>query len=129
MATYISQADIKDNIVTGFDLDAEGYLDETDTEIVDLAEQFGIDSDDIENTPLHYKVKRYAVVFCLMRFCQDKAGTNNTDLPELEKYIIKYKSYEKEYDKLRGQISYSMLTGQVDEMRDRVVNIATIFRA
>jgi len=127
MSTYLEYDDIKANIANGFEL--EPYLDEADSEVIDLAETLGVrNTDDIENNPLHYKIKRYAVVFVLMRVCQDKIGTNNVELPDLEKYTVLYNMYFKELARLKGEISVEMVTGQVNETRDRAINTGTIFR-
>ena len=124
--TYISSDDIKDRIVEGFDLSP--YLDEANEEMIDLAESKGVyDADDIVD-PIPYKVKRYLICFIVMRLCQDCMGKNNIDLPELEKYKIKYDMYEKERGKILEQITYEMLTGEITEMRERTINSAIIFR-
>ena len=128
MATYLTYDDIKANIAKGFQL--EPYLEEADNEIIDLAESLGVrDSSDIENNPLHYKIKRFGIVFCLMRLCQDKIGTNNVQVADLEKYVVNYNMYRKELQELRGQISIEMVTGHVNEIRDRAnIMTGTIFR-
>lgn len=122
----ITRDDIKDTIVDGFDI--EDYLAKTDSEIIDLAESLGVAEDDIENDPLPYKVKEYAVAFCIAELCQDKAGTNNVETPLFEKYMVKHSMYTKKLNRLRSQISYEMLTGTVDELRDRAVVTGTLFR-
>jgi len=126
MSNYIQVDDIKSNIVQGFEL--QPYLYETDEEVRDAAERLGvIDPDDI-HIPLHYKIKRYAVVYTLMRLCQDKMGTNNVEMPEMEKYAVQYGMYNKELEQLRGQLSIEMFTGKVNEIRDRAINTGTIYR-
>lgn len=126
MSNYIQVDDIKSNIAQGFEL--QPYLDETDEEVRDIAERLGVrDADDIK-VPLHYKIKRYAVVYTLMRLCQDKTGTNNVEMPEYEKYLVQYQMYRKELEELRSQISIEMVTGEVNEIRDRAVNTGTIYR-
>jgi hypothetical protein len=126
MNTYISSDDITDNIVAGFDLSA--YLTEAFKEIEDLSEEKGVrDSDDIAS-PLHYKMKRYAICFVIMRLCQDKMGTNNLDIPELEKYVIKYNMYRKELAQLKDLITFEMITGNINALRDRAVQTGIIFR-
>ena len=128
MSTYITASDISDTIASGFNLSSPyDYLTETDNEVNDLAEQLGVSTDSI-STPLHYKIKRYAIVFCVMRLCQDKMGKNNPDLPEIEKYKIKYDQYAKELTQLRQEITYEMYTGEVDEIRDRAAVSGTLYR-
>ena len=125
--SYISTSDITANVAIGFDL--EPYINEADGEIDDLAEKVGVrDPDDIETDPLHYKIKRFGVAYILMRLCQDKAGTNNVDQIDLEKYLTLYNVYRKEVEALRPQISEEMFTGPVDEIRDRAMNSGVLFR-
>ena len=125
-SNYISPNDIYANISVGFDL--EPYLEEADGEIDDLAQRLGVSSTDIDTNPLHYKVKRYGVVYILQRLCQDKIGTNNPELPEIEKYMVLYGIYHKEYENLKSEISVEMLTGDVDEIRDRAIMTGLIYR-
>jgi hypothetical protein len=125
--SYINADDVSANIAVNFEL--EPYIEEADGEIDDLAEKLGVrDSTSIKTDPLHYKIKRYAIVYVLMRLCQDKAGTNNVDLPEVEKYLVLYKMYQKELEQLRSQISVEMMTGEVSAIRDRAINTGEIYR-
>jgi len=126
-SNYINANDIKANISIGFDL--EEYLEEADGEIEDLAQKLGVSTTDIETNPIHYKVKRYGVVYVLMRLCQDKIGTNNPDVPEIEKYMVLYGVYMKEYERLKSEISVEMLTGNVNEIRDRAILSGAIYRS
>jgi hypothetical protein len=124
---YITYEDIKAKVAEGFDL--TDYLEESDSEVEDLAEKLGVrNPDDIETDPLHYKIKRYAVVFVLMRLCQDKIGSNSVEIADLEKYTVLYNMYSKELQTLRSEISIEMVTGQVNEIRDRAVSTGTLFR-
>lgn len=126
MATYLTADDIKSNLVRGFTI-AE-YLTEGDSEIVDLAERLGVRNTDQISTPLHYKIKRYAVVFVLMRIAQDHIGSNSAEVPDMEKYVVLYNMYARELQALRSQISIEMMTGNVNEVRDRAINTATLYR-
>ena len=124
--SYIETTDITDTIVVGFDID--DYITESDAAVNDLAERKGVrDSDDIETDSLHFKIKRYAIVYVIMRVCRDKMGTNNTDLPvEIEKYAVKYEIYRKELASIDKQITYEMITGEVNEIRDRTTSSRAI---
>lgn len=114
--SYLTTSDFKANLVAGFDLTP--YLLEADNEVEDLAERLGIrDTDDI-HTPLHYKIKRYAIVFVLMRLAQDKIGTNSPDVA-LEKYRDQYEMYKAELKDLFPQITYQMFTDQIDSIIGR----------
>lgn len=122
MADYINDADVTDNVIKAFTLDP--YLAEADKKVISLAQRNGVfDADDIATEDGHAKnseVLRYAVVFVCMRVCQDYMGTNNNDLPvEIEKYAVKYKSYNEELKLLDGTITKEMITDEVDETADR----------
>lgn len=115
--SYITSADIKADLVRN--LDIEPYIEEADFEINDLAELKGVyETTDIKTDPLHYKIKRYAIVFVLMRICQDSLGTNSVDT-DREKYKDNLEMYQKELDQLKPLITYEMLTGNVQSMIGR----------
>jgi hypothetical protein len=120
--SYLTAADIKSNLVNGFDINS--YLDEADSEINDLAERVGVRDSSSISTPIHYKLKRYGVVFVLMRLAQDKIGTNSPDVA-LEKYRDLYEMYKTELRDLTPQITYEMITGTVNSMiaRTSVFNL------
>lgn len=122
---YITAADIKSNLVAGFNL--TDYLSEADSEVVDIAEKLGVrDSTEIK-TPLHYKIKRYAVVYCLMRLAQDKIGTNQPDTA-IEKYKDLYSLYRAELKDLYPQLTYEMVTGNVSSITGRTA-VFNLYRA
>jgi len=114
--SYIIASDIKANLVQGFDL--KPYLDEADDEINDLCERLGVRETTDIHTPIHYKMKRYAIVFVQMRLAQDKLGTNSPDVT-MEKYRDLYQIYKQELKDLLPQITYEMVTGTVDSMTGR----------
>ena len=125
--SYIQTADVTASIAIGFDL--EPYIEEADSEIDDLAERLGVrDTADIETNPLHYKIKRYAIAYILMRLCQDKAGTNNVDAIESDKYAALYSMYRQEVETARPQISVEMYTGTVNSTRDRATSSGALYR-
>jgi len=125
--SYINISDIKANVAQGFAL--QDYILEADEEIDDLAETLGVrDIDDIQ-IPLHYKIKRYGIVFILMRLCQDKLGANDTGIDATEKYAIQYGMYKKELAGLKDEINIEMITGAVNQIGDRAVQCGNIYRA
>jgi len=126
--SYFTADDVTANIAVGFDL--ESYINEADAEVQDVAERLGIRDQDtsIETNPLHYKIKRYGVAYILMRLCQDKAGSNNSDISDNEKYLNLYTMYKREVESLRPQLSYEMFTGQINELRDRATNSGQLYR-
>lgn len=123
--SYIKVSDIKANLATGFQL--QDYILESDEEINDLAQQLGVQTTEIKTDPLHYKVKRYGVVFILMRLCQDKMGTNDVAMLE-DKYLVQYDIYRKELAGLKDEINREMLTGVVDQIADRSIGTGFIYR-
>ena len=120
--SYISTSDITDKIADGFEV--QQYILESDDAVEDLAEKLGVRStSDIETSPVHHKVRRYAIAYCLMRLCQDKVGAASTDVPEANKYLIGYEMYKKEVSSLTKEINYQMFTGEVNAVRDRVSSV------
>jgi len=111
--SYLTAADIKSNLAQGFDLTQ--YLAEADSEINDVAEKLGVRDTASIKTPLHYKIKRYAIVFVLMRLAQDKIGTVSQDVA-VEKYRDQYEMYKTELRGLSSQITYEMVTGTVNSI-------------
>lgn len=111
--SYLTAADIKSNLAQGFDLSQ--YLSEADSEVNDIAEKLGVRNTSSIATPLHYKIKRYAVVFVLMRLAQDKIGTVSVDVA-VEKYRDLYEMYKAELRELVTQITYEMVTGTVNSI-------------
>ena len=124
--SYLNANDITSNLAQGFDLTP--YLEESDNEINDLAERLGVrDSDDIQ-TPLHFKIKRYGIEYVLTRLCEDKSGTNNPDSVEMDKYFALAEYHRRRANELQAMISVEMVTGDVNEIRDRAVRSGSIFR-
>jgi hypothetical protein len=120
--SYISTSDVTDKIVDGFDITP--YILEADDAVNDLAETIGVrTTTDICVAPLHYKVRRYAVEYTLMRFCQDKIAGSNTEVPESNKYLIGFEMHRKMVDSLVKQITPHMLTGDVNAISDRVTSV------
>ena len=116
--SYITVADIKSTLISK--VDVSEYIQEADLEIEDLAEKLGVyDTSEIKVDPLHHKIKRYAVVFVLMRVSKDRIGTTQTDV-SLDLYDRCQTMYEAEYKELAQQITYEMMTGTVDAMVERV---------
>jgi len=127
--SYLTADDVTANVAVGFDL--EPYINEADGEIQDIAERLGIRSpdDSIQTNPLHYKIKRYGIAYILMRLCQDKAGSNNSEVSDNEKYLNLYTMYRREVESLRPQLSYEMFIGNISAIRDRSTVSGTIFRS
>ena len=121
--SYITVADITDRIAEG--LDMTPYIMESDEAVEDLAEELGVAITSIDTTPLHHKVRRYAIIYSLMRMCQDSLGVSNLDNPLSNKYLIAYNMYKEQLASCRKQVSCEMLTGSVNAIRDRA-NLSTV---
>jgi len=125
--SYITVADITDRIAEGIDLTS--YIAESDEAVDDMAEELGATASEIETAPLHYKVRRYAILYVLMRMCQDALGVCNLDNPANNKYLIGYNMYKEQLGQCRKQVSYEMVVGTVSKTRDRAnTQTAVIFR-
>lgn len=122
---YLDPTDIKSNLVNGFDI--TDYLVEAENEVNDVAQRLGVRDITSIVQPLHYKIKRYAIVFVLMRLAQDKIGTNQPDI-QLEKYRDLYAMYKEELKELYPQITYEMLTGNVDSIIARTATMGGFYR-
>lgn len=122
---YLDPTDIKSNLVNGFDI--TDYLVEAENEVNDVAQRLGVRDITSIVQPLHYKIKRYAIVFVLMRLAQDKIGTNQQDI-QLEKYRDLYAMYKEELKELYPQITYEMLTGNVDSIIARTATMGGFYR-
>lgn len=122
---YLDATDIRSNLVNGFDI--TDYLVEAENEVNDVAQRLGVRDTTSIVQPLHYKIKRYAIVFVLMRLAQDKIGTNQPDI-QLEKYRDLYAMYKEELKELYSQITYEMLTGNVNSIIARTATMGGFYR-
>lgn len=123
------RTDITDKVIDQFNpCYPYDYLEEADNEIFALAQRLGVmDSEDIY-LPLHYTIKKWAIAYLCMRIAEDKIGVNNTDLPETEKYMIKFNLYKDKYNALRNQITYEMFINEITSIRDTVVTMGALLR-
>lgn len=127
---YIATTDITDKVLSS--IATQAYVDEGNDAVEDLAEQKGVrDTDDIGDGAgtIHARLKRYAIAWTCMRVAQDHMGTNNTNVPEFEKYVIKYNVYRKEVAAIAKEMTYEMVINDVDQTSDRAgVSSGLIFR-
>ena len=120
--SYISVSDITDKIADGFDMTP--YILESDQAVEDLAERVGVrTTTDICVAPVHYKIRRYAIVYALLRMCQDRVGAASVESPDQNKYLLHYGMCRKELDSLTPQINEQMFTGDVSAISDRVSSV------
>ena len=125
---YIAIADVTDKVINAFNLESPvDYIALADEEMLSLAEEKGVDVDNIAATP-HKVVRDYLIAFLCARVALDKFGVNDVQNPENEKYFVKYKWYDKRAGQLRQRITQEMVADEVDLMRDRVTNTGLLFR-
>ena len=132
MATYISTSDITDSVLleTALSTLLTAKITASDAAVVDLAERFGVESASIEITPVHYLVKRWAAAWTCRELSMDLIGKNSADIPDLEKYKIKYDIYDKLLSEIEPQINVAVLAGSVSVAQDRAgIQCGTLFRA
>lgn len=128
--TYIVDAQIRDSIVVPFRTADTSYwdsiLEETDAEMVDMAQTFGILESEI-STPVHNTIQNYLVLYFTCTVLQEKMSNNDVEGLE-DKYEHKLKILWGIKDKTRKQITGAMIKGQVYEASDRAVRTITRFK-
>jgi hypothetical protein len=110
--SYITPAtDVTDslvrNFVSGSDTRLATWLANTDSEIESIAQERGLLATDIE-TPVHYKIKEYAIAYYCYLVCQDCFGENTVDIPEQEVYKVKLDYYLQKCNFLRPNLTKNM---------------------
>jgi hypothetical protein len=112
MSNYITATDITDTQARAFiaanDYRVSTWLSRANGEIESLAQEHNVATTSIE-TPIHPKVKEYALAYLCMIIFQDVFTTNNVENFEMEKYKIKLDWYEARCNKLRLMITKEML--------------------
>jgi hypothetical protein len=131
VTTYILTSDITDSQLKDAALSAllSAKVTACDTALNDLAERMGVDSDDIETSPLHYMVKRWCVSWVCAELFFDLMGKNKTDSMEQDIYFQKYKEHQTRLSDTENKINYEMLTGTVISNADRASNTTRIYRS
>ena len=132
--SYLIDADITDKVALAFAVDiVNDYFDEVDGEINDLAAKLGIDTDDIDTDfqgtgRIAYKIRRFGIAYCLYRFFEDRAGVNDVDFPETEKYYMKSRHYYDKQKSLRSEITAELFVDDVEDGGDRAIGTSRIYR-
>ena len=111
-AKYIATTDITDSaardFVSGTDSRLDTWMTNTDLEIESIAQEKGISASLIEKTPLHYKIKEYAIAYYCSLIFQDCFGENNVEVSENEVYKEKLKYYLEKCNFLRPNLTKEM---------------------
>jgi hypothetical protein len=128
---YIVDAQIRDAIVVPFKTASATYwdsvLEETDAEMVDMAQKFGILEASI-STPVHNTIQNYLVAYFVCTVLQEKMLNNDLEGGIEDKYERKLKMMYAIKEDLRKSITAQMITGTVYGAEDRVVRTITRFR-
>ena len=111
---YIAAEDITDSVAKKFvetqDLRVSTWVDRANAEVESLAVSHDVQPADIETDPVHPMVLDFArAVFCEACFL-DNLGTNNTEIPDDEKYMRKYQLYKDRIYTLRISITPEMFS-------------------
>jgi len=124
---YVAFSKVTDNLVKAFGESALAtWITEADDHLESVAEEVGVrEPDDIEVSPLHHVLTRYWLAYLGWAVFRDKIGTNNVEIIN-EKYLVKFDIYAKMISQLRPQISYEMVTGEINEIRDRATAMSGI---
>jgi hypothetical protein len=111
-AKYIATTDITDslakNFISGTDTRLDTWMTNTDLEIESIAQEKGIAASYIEKTPLHYKIKEYAISYYCFLIFQDCFGMNNVEMADNEVYKAKLQYYLEKCNFLRPNLTKEM---------------------
>ena len=111
-AKYIATTDITDslakNFIDGTDSRLDAWMTNTDLEIESIAQEKGISTTQIEKTPLHYKIKEYAVAYYCSLIFQDCFGMNTVEIEANEAYKAKLTYYLDKCNFLRPNLTKEM---------------------
>lgn len=96
------------------------YIDRANNELEDLAIRKGVQPEDIV-TPIHYKLKEYAIQYSLSIFAQDNIGFNNEDVVGEDKYDSLFKRSRYLMQDIVNGITEVMFTGEEETLQNRAV--------
>lgn len=119
-AIYITEDDITNKTFNRqTDTAKATYLSHANAEIEDMAIRLNVPIASIV-TPIHYKIKRYAVQYALSVFAEDNIGFNNED-KDNDKYKDLFKRCQYLMQESRPSISSVMFTGEAQTGDNRSV--------
>jgi len=127
---YIQTTDITDQVINDFGVTVvQAKLDLSDKAVEDLAERRDLEVSEIELSPVHWQLIRWATYWVGREICLDHLGKNNVDVADIEKYKIKYDLYNELLAETEKLITAAMIAGVVDGRRDRAtVMTGVLFR-
>lgn len=129
MADYITKDDIT-NI--NFNKTSESvrdlYVSYANKEIEDLAERLGVMDVTEIVTPIHYKIKKWAINMALSLYSQDLIGANSIDIGYVDLYKDMFERSQYLINQQQPDITYEMLTGTVTSRSDRTTSFGRVVR-
>jgi hypothetical protein len=110
---YITTADITDSVARDFVADVDtrltAWMTNTTAEIESIAQEKGVAVADIE-TPIHYKIKEYAIAYYCFLIFQDSFGENDVEVAEMEVHERKLQYYLEKCNALRPTLTKEMFS-------------------
>lgn len=125
---YLARCDVKDSLVLGLmnaGMTIEPYLDESDDEMVELAYRNDVtDATSInanaDGTIVSNSCRMYLLYWMYARIMEDKAGANQNDIAQDEKYMVKANYYMSRASFYEKKITGSEITGARSNSTDLI---------
>jgi hypothetical protein len=126
--TYITSSDITDQVVAAATSQVTAKLLLVESAVNDMAERKGVQSTDIYTTTIHYQIKKWCVAWVCQQICLDLMGVNNVEMPDIEKYKIKYDLYTELLNSHEESITYEILTNSTQDNFSRAISSGDLYR-
>jgi len=126
---YITSADVTNRLFNRqTEANKQIYIDMANDEIDDFAVRLGVKDPIV--TPIHEKIKRYAVQYAISIFAEDNIGANNSNgiSEQTDVYEGLFKRTRYILQNLKPEIVYVMFTGGVEDTVNRAVRSTRIMR-
>jgi len=125
---YIIPSDVTNRLFGGFTVETQQvYCDKANQELEDLAILKGVAISDIK-TPIHLKLKDYAVNYAVVQLAQDNSGFNIDSNSMEDKYERLFKRTSYVLQGLHNSITSVMFTGDIETPENRAVYSQRIVR-
>jgi hypothetical protein len=124
-AKYIATTDVTDSVardfINGTDSRLDTWMANVDLEIESIAQEKDLATTEIE-TPIHYKIKEYAIAYYCFLIFQDAFGENAVEVDGQEIHEKKLKYYLEKCNYLRPTLTKAMFstTGTSLTSSDRI---------
>ena len=127
---YINIEDVKNIQFQKYStLTQSGYIDEANEEIQNLGEQMNVMTPADITIPVHYVIERYGINYALSRMAEDAIGANESPIQDNDIYVNMFQRTHYIMNELRPQITYQVLTGNINNASDRSASFGTLERA